>query len=54
MHNRWQPRSGFSKMVFLLLIRTQGCVDVRAADESLALNAISQRDSETNCVSPHW
>lgn len=54
MHNRWQPKSDFSKIVFLPLVRTQGCVDVRVADESSALSTASQCDSETNCVWPYW
>lgn len=54
MHNRWPPKSGFSKMVLLPLIRTQGCVDVRVADESSAPNTAPQCDPETNCVWPHW
>lgn len=37
MHNRWQPNSGFSKKVFLLLIRAQEYADVSVADESSAL-----------------
>lgn len=53
MHDRWQPKFDFSKIIFLPLMRAQGCTDSSTADEASALTTISQCDSETNYISSH-